>query len=59
MPDIDIEGWWTSLSVADYDDVTIIVLYRDHSTAEQSSVRHPAKRWRIKTVIQELMYLAA
>ncbi len=107
MPDIEIEGWWTSLPVADYDDATIIALYRDHATAEQfhsefktdldierlpsgkfatndlimslsaysynilrwigligllgeqSPVRHPAKRRRIKTVIQELMYLAA
>jgi hypothetical protein len=107
LPDIEIEGWWTSLDVAEYGDVRIIALYRDHATAEQfhsefktdldierlpsgkfatndlimtlsaysynilrwigligllgeqSPVRHPAKRRRIKTVIQELMYLAA
>jgi len=28
-------------------------------TGEKSPVRHPAKRRRIKTVMQELMYLAA
>ena len=107
LPDIEIEGWWTSLPVADYDDAMVIALYRDHATAEQfhsefktdldierlpsgkfatndlimslsaysynilrwigligllgeqSPVRHAAKRRRIKTVIQELMYLAA
>jgi len=107
MPDIEIEGWWSSLDAAEYDDERIIALYRDHATAEQfhsefktdldierlpsgkfatndlimtlsaysynilrwigligllgeqSPVRHPAKRRRIKTVIQELMYLAA
>jgi hypothetical protein len=106
FPDIEIEGWWTSLKLADYDDALIIALYRDHATAEQfhsefktdldierlpsgkfatndlimtlsafsynilryigliglmgeiSPVRHPAKRRRIKTVMQELMYLA-
>ncbi len=107
MPDIEIEGWWTSLDVAAYDNARIIALYRDHATAEQfhsefktdrdierlpsgkfatndlimtlsaysynilrwigligllgeqSPIRHPAKRRRIKTVIQELVYLAA
>lgn len=107
LPDIEIEGWWTSLKLADYDDALIIALYRDHATAEQfhsefktdldierlpsgkfatndlimtlsafsynilryigliglmgeiSPVRHFAKRRRIKTVMQELMYLAA
>jgi hypothetical protein len=107
IPDIEIEGWWTSLARAAYDDETIIALYRDHGTSEQfhsefktdldierlpsgkfdtnnliltmaalsynilrwiglisltgdiSPVRHPAKRRRLKTVIQELMYLAA
>lgn len=113
MPDIEIEGWWSSLDAAEYDDERIIALYRDHATAEQfhsefktdldierlpsgkfatndlimtlsaysylcpsgynilrwigligllgeqSPIRHPAKRRRIKTVIQELMYLAA
>ncbi|MDD4913431.1 MAG: IS1380 family transposase [Methylococcales bacterium] len=107
IPDIEIQGWWTSLDQAHYDDAHIIALYRDHATAEQfhsefktdlnierlpsgkfatndlimtlsaysynilrwigligllgdiSPVRHPAKRRRIKTVMQELMYLAA
>lgn len=35
MPDIEIEGWWTSLDAADYDTTRIIALYRDHATAEQ------------------------
>ncbi len=107
IPDIEIEGWWTSLDQSHYDDAHIIALYRDHATAEQfhsefktdpdierlpsgkfatndlimtlsaysynilrwigligllgdiSPVRHSAKRRRIKTVMQELMYLAA
>jgi len=107
LPEIEIEGWWTSLDRAEYDDESIIALYRDHGTSEQfhsefktdldierlpsgkfdtnnliltmaalsynilrwigligltgdiSPVRHPAKRRRLKTVIQELMYLAA
>lgn len=107
MPDIELEGWWTCLSSAEYNDTLIVQLYRDHATAEQfhsefktdldierlpsgkfatndlimslaaysynilrwigligllgeqSPIRHPAKRRRIKTVIQELMYLAA
>ncbi len=107
IPDIEIEGWWTSLNSAEYDDEIIIALYRDHGTSEQfhsefktdldierlpsgkfatndlimtlaalsynilrwiglisltgdiSPVRHRAKRRRLKTVIQELMYLAA
>lgn len=107
MPDIETEGWWTSLDQSGYDDAHIIALYRDHAAAEQfhsefktdldieclpsgkfatndlimtlsaysynilrwigligllgdiSPVRHPAKRRRIKTVMQELMYLAA
>jgi hypothetical protein len=106
LPDIEIEGWWTSLDSTEYDDQTIIALYRDHGTSEQfhsefktdldierlpsgkfdtndlimtmaalsynilrwiglisltgdiSPVRHRAKRRRLKTVIQELMYLA-
>jgi hypothetical protein len=104
IPDIELEGWWTSLSLPAE---KILALYRDHGTSEQfhselktdmdlerlpsgkfevncqimacaalsynilryigqlgllgeqSPVRHPAKRRRIKTVIQELMYLAA
>jgi len=107
LPEIEIEGWWTSLDQAAYSDEAIIALYKDHATSEQfhsefktdldierlpsgkfatndlimtlsaysynilrwigliglvgniSPVRHPAKRRRIKTVIQELMYLAA
>ena len=103
-PDIELEGWWTSLSLPAE---KIIALYQDHGTSEQfhselktdmdlerlpsgkfevnalvmncaalaynilrfigqlgllgdkTPVRHPAKRRRIKTVIQELMYLAA
>lgn len=107
LPDIEIEGWWTSLNSTQQSDAEIIALYQDHATSEQfhsefktdldierlpsgkfatnnlimtlsaysynilrwigligltgnvSPVRHPAKRRRIKTVIQELMYLAA
>jgi hypothetical protein len=107
MPEIEIEGWWTSLKSLTYSDQQIIALYRDHATSEQyhsefktdldierlpsgkfatndlimtlsafsynilrwigligligdnSPVRHPAKRRRIKTVIQEFMYLGA
>ena len=107
LPDIEIEGWWTSLDSTQQSDAEIIALYQDHATSEQfhsefktdldierlpsgkfatndlimtlsaysynilrwigliglvgnvSPVRHPAKRRRIKTVIQELMYLAA
>jgi len=105
-PDIELEGWWTTLD-KDHDDATVIALYKDHATCEQfhsefktdldlerlpsgkfatndliltlaafaynilryigltgllgahSPVRHPAKRRRIRTVIQELIYLAA
>ncbi len=104
IPDIEVEGWWTSLKQSDLD---VIELYKQHATSEQfhsefktdldverlpsgkfdtndlvlachafaynmlrfigllglmgddSPVRHPAKRRRIKTVLQELMYLAA
>jgi hypothetical protein len=104
VPDIELEGWWTSLTLPAE---KIIALYKDHGTSEQfhselktdmdlerlpsgkfevnslimacaaltynilryigqlgllgdkTPVRHPAKRRRIKTVIQELMYLAA
>lgn len=103
-PDIELEGWWTSLTLPGE---KIIALYEDHGTSEQfhselktdmdlerlpsekfevnslimtcaalaynilrfigqigllgdkTPVRHPAKRRRLKTVIQELMYLAA
>lgn len=103
LPEIEIEGWWTSLSNAPN---TIIALYADHGTSEQfhsefktdmdieqlpsgkfntnglvlacsvliynilryigqeglidrGPKRNPAKRRRIKTVMQELVYLAA
>lgn len=103
-PDIELEGWWTSLTLPAE---KIIALYEDHGTSEQfhselktdmdlerlpsekfevnslimtcaalaynilrfigqigllggkTPVRHPAKRRRLKTVIQEIMYLAA
>ena len=104
VPDIELEGWWTSL---DLEPAAIIALYADHGTSEQyhsefktdldterlpsgkfatnalvltcatmaynilrwigqngltglgAPLRHRAKRRRIKTVMQELMYLAA
>jgi len=104
VPDIEIEGWWTNLTLAAK---KIIALYADHGTSEQfhsefktdldierlpsgkfatnalvlacatvaynilrwlgqngltgpdAPLRHPAKRRRIRTVMQELMYLAA
>ncbi len=104
IPDIEVEGWWTTLDITDQ---AIIELYKQHATSEQfhsefktdldverlpsgkfdtndlvlachafaynmlrfigliglmgenSPVRHTAKRRRIKTVLQELMYLAA
>ena len=104
IPEIEIEGWWTSLTLAAKQ---IIALYADHGTSEQfhsefksdldierlpsgkfatnalvlacatvaynilrwlgqsgltgpgAPLRHPAKRRRIRTVMQELMYLAA
>lgn len=103
-PEIELEGWWTSLVVNEED---IVQLYADHGTSEQfhsefktdldierlpsgkfatnalvlgvsmlaynilrwigqngllgsrSPKRHRAKRRRIKTVMQELMYIAA
>lgn len=103
-PEIDLEGWWTSLSI---DEPGVIELYADHGTSEQfhsefktdldierlpsgkfatnalvlcasmlaynilrwvgqngllgpnSPKRNKAKRRRIKTVMQELMYVAA
>jgi hypothetical protein len=102
-PEIELEGWWTSLALSEED---VIDLYNDHGTSEQfhsefktdldierlpsgklatnalvlavstlaynllrwigqngllspdSPKRNTAKRRRIKTVIQELMYLA-
>lgn len=103
-PEIDLEGWWTSLSSNEEE---VIQLYSDHGTSEQfhsefktdldierlpsgkfatnalvlgtsmlaynilrwigqngllgptSPKRNKAKRRRIKTVMQELMYIAA
>ncbi len=107
LPEIRLDGWWTTLPESTYEDDTIIRLYQAHATSEQfhsefktdldlerlpsgkfdtndliltlgalsynilrwiglmgltgelSPVRHPAKRRRIRTVMQELMYLAA
>lgn len=107
IPDITLEGWWTTLDEAEHDNQSIINLYKDHATSEQfhselktdldlerlpsgkfdtndlvltlgaltynilrwiglmgltgdlTPMRHPAKRRRIRTVMQELMYLAA
>ena len=104
IPEIELEGWWTSLAVQEAE---IIELYKDHGTHEQfhseiktdidlerlpsgkfatneailqlgmfaynclrllgqlgltgevSPVRHPAKRRRLKTVLQEIMFRAA
>jgi hypothetical protein len=104
VPDIEIEGWWTSLEL---DEETILALYADHATSEQfhsefktdldverlpsgkfatnalvlacamlaynvlrwigqtgllgpdAPPRAPAKRRRLRTVMQELMYVAA
>jgi Transposase DDE domain group 1 len=106
-PEIEIEGWVTSLPQSDYDDATLIGLYRGHALCEQfhsefktdldlqrlpsgkfdtndlvmafgafvynilrwmglrallgkqAPIRHPAKRRRLRTVMQELVYLAA
>lgn len=103
VPEIELEGWWTSL---DSEPEIIIALYAEHGTSEQyhsefktdldierlpsgkfatnalvlvcamfaynllrwlgqtgltgpdAPLRHPAKRRRIRTVMQELMYLA-
>jgi hypothetical protein len=104
VPDIELEGWWTTLSVAAEE---VIALYKHHGAHEQfhsefktdldlerlpsgkfdtndvllhlaafaynclrllgqlgltgeiAPIRHPAKRRRIKTVLQEIMYRAA
>ncbi len=103
IPDIEIEGWWSSLA---FDDEAIIALYADYVTSEQfhsefksdldierlssgkfatnalvlacaafaynvlrwigqtglfnpdAPPRHPAKRRRLRTVMQELTYVA-
>jgi hypothetical protein len=107
VPDIEIEGWWTSLGECECSDEKIIALYCDHATSEQfhsefktdldierlpsgkfatndlvmacavlaynilrwiglegltgkdAPIRHEAKRRRLRTVMQELMYVAA
>ena len=107
VPEITLEGWWTSLPEALVDEDQVIGLYRAHGTSEQfhsefktdldierlpsgkfatndlvlacavltynilrwiglvgltgkdSVVRHAARRRRLKTVMQELMSLAA
>jgi hypothetical protein len=104
VPDIELEGWWTTLAC---DATEVIELYKHHGMHEQfhsefktdldlerlpsgkfdtndvllhlaafaynclrllgqlgltgeiTPVRHPAKRRRIKTVLQEIMYRAA
>lgn len=104
VPEVDIEGWWTTL---EFDEERIIALYADHATSEQfhsefktdlnierlpsgkfatnalvmacamlaynilrwfgqrglvdaeAPPRHAAKRRRVRTVIQELMHVAA
>lgn len=104
LPDIELEGWWTSLGD---EESMVIERYRDHGTHEQfhsefktdldlerlpsgkfdtndailrlgmlaynclrllgqlgllgdlAPIRHPAKRRRIRTVLQEIMYRAA
>jgi hypothetical protein len=35
IPEIELEGWWTSLDRAKHDDQTIIALYCAHGTSEQ------------------------
>jgi hypothetical protein len=107
LPEITVEGWWTSLGEVACEDEKVIALYCDHATSEQfhsefktdldierlpsgkfatndlvmacatlaynilrwiglegllredAPVRHDAKRRRLRTVMQELMYLAA
>ena len=107
VPDITVEGWWTSLGECVCPDAKVIALYCDHATSEQfhsefktdldierlpsgkfatndlvmtcavlaynilrwigleglnrddAPLRHEAKRRRLKTVMQELIYVAA
>jgi hypothetical protein len=104
VPDVELEGWWTTLAV---DATAVVELYKHHGMHEQfhsefktdldlerlpsgkfdtndvllhlaafaynclrllgqlgltgeiAPVRHPAKRRRIRTVLQEIMYRAA
>ena len=107
IPEIVLEGWWTTLGEVVCPDANVISLYCDHATSEQfhsefktdldierlpsgkfatndlvmacavlaynilrwiglegltgkdAPIRHKAKRRRLKTVMQELMYVAA
>ena len=107
VPQITVEGWWTSLGECECSNEKIIALYCDHATSEQfhsefktdldierlpsgkfdtndlvmacavlaynilrwiglegltgkdAPIRHEAKRRRLRTVMQELMYVAA
>ena len=107
VPQITVEGWWTSLGEMECADAKVIALYCDHATSEQfhsefktdldierlpsgkfdtndlvmacavlaynilrwiglegltgpnAPIRHEAKRRRLRTVMQELMYVAA
>ena len=107
MPEIELEGWWTSLDTDTADAEQVIALYAGHATSEQfhseyktdldlerlpsgkfdtndlvlscaalaynilrwiglagllgpqAPIRHGARRRRLRTVIQELMMLAA
>ena len=107
VPQITVDGWWTSLGEIECLDAKVIALYCDHATSEQfhsefktdldlerlpsgkfatndlvmacaalaynilrwiglvgltgpeAPIRHEAKRRRLKTVMQELIYVAA
>ena len=107
VPQITVDGWWTSLGEIECPDGRVIALYCDHATSEQfhsefktdldlerlpsgkfatndlvmacaalaynilrwiglvgltgpeAPIRHEAKRRRLKTVMQELIYVAA
>lgn len=104
IPEVELEGWWTSLTIAEAE---VIALYKHHGmheqfhseiktdldlerlpsgkfdtndailhlavfaynclrvlgqlglTGELAPIRHPAKRRRLKSVLQEVMYRAA
>ena len=107
IPEIVLEGWWTTLGEMPCPDARVIALYYDHATSEQfhsefktdldierlpsgkfatndlvmacavlaynilrwiglegltgpdAPIRHEAKRRRLRTVMQELIYVAA
>jgi hypothetical protein len=107
VPEVELEGWTTSLDAGQFDADKVMALYADHGTHEQfhsefktdldlerlpsgkfdtnylvcqlaalamnilrlmgqrgllgpdAPIRHPAKRRRLKTVMQELIYRAA